>query len=67
MAVTILETLQNAKINLIENGNTQIGRMIGQGQLVNAITLLEKGYSIDELVDPLLQEYGDVNHVPNKK
>lgn len=67
MSVTILETLQNAKINLIENGNTQIGQMIGRCQLQNAITLLEKGYSIDDEVDPLLEEYGDVNHVPHKK
>ena len=39
----ILETLQNAQINLIENKNTPFAFMIGKLQLENAIELLEKG------------------------
>jgi len=70
MAVSILETLQNAQMNL------QNVRVIGvgiipllpviQNQLNNAIGLLEKGYSLDEEVEPLLEEYGDVESVPEK-
>jgi hypothetical protein len=67
MSVTILETLQNAKINLIENGETGIGRRIGAEQVRNAVTLLEKGYGLDEDVEPLLEQYGSVFNVPNKK
>ena len=66
MAVSILEALQNAQYNL---GNLQT---IGLGllpliksQLENGITLLEKGYGIDEEVEPLLEKYGDVDSVPD--
>lgn len=66
MSVTILEALQNAQVNLIENARVPMARMIGEAQLNNAIALLEKGYSIDDLVEPLLEEYGDINNVPEK-
>lgn len=67
MSVTILETLQNAKINLIENGNLGFGVRLGTEQVKNAVTLLEKGYSLDEEVDPLLDKYGSVYNVPVKQ
>ena len=35
-------------------------------QLNNAVTLLDKGYSIWEEVEPLLEEYGSVENVPKK-
>lgn len=65
MAVSIFEALQNAKYNLTENGG--IAKVIGIEQLVNAVTLLEKGYTLDDEVEPLLNEYGDVNNVPEKE
>jgi len=51
MAVTILEALQNANANL-DNMKTMGFAMfpIVKGQLYNAVTLLEKGYSINDEV-----------------
>lgn len=63
MAVSILEALQNANYNL--NNNGQLGVMIAKEQLKNAVTLLKKGYSIDEEVEPLLENYGTVDNVPD--
>ena len=62
MSVTILEALQNADFNIQRNG--AIG--IAKGQLHNAVVLLEKGYTLDDEVDPLLEEYGNVKNVPEK-
>lgn len=65
MAVTILEALENAEMNL-ENVK-KIGVAIlplAQAQLHNAIELLKKGYTTDEEVEPLLEKYGDVENVP---
>lgn len=68
MAVSILEALQNAQMNL------KNVRVIGSGiipliqsQLNNAVGLLEKRYSLEEEVEPLLEEYGDIESVPEKK
>lgn len=63
----ILETLQNAQINLIENKNTPFAFMIGKLQLENAIELLEKGYSLNDDVDNLLEKFGSVSEVPSKE
>ncbi len=67
MSVTILEALENANHNL---GNFHV---VGpallpmiKSQLNNATVLLEKGYSIDDEVGPLLEKYGDVEDVPEK-
>ena len=66
MAVEIIEALQNAHHNL---GNIQA---VGMGivpviseQLGNAIALLEKGYGIYEEVEPLIEQYGDIQSVPD--
>lgn len=64
MAVTILEALQNANYNIQNNG--QLGVMFAKEQINNAVTLLEKGYSLEEEVEPLLDEYGSVENVPDK-
>ncbi len=67
MAVSILEALMNAEHNL---GNLRIMPQIlpmVKEQLHNGITLLEKGYSIYEEVEPLLEKYGDVENVPEKE
>ena len=68
MAVTILEALQNA------NHNIDNVKVLGMGilplvkdQLNNAVTLLEKGYDVDTEVEPLLEQYGDVDSVPDKE
>lgn len=64
MSVTILEALQNAEYNF--NQDHAIGIPIAKEQLHNAIELLDKGYSIYEKVDPLLDKYGKVENVPDK-
>ena len=68
MAVSILEALQNAKMNLknVRVIGTVIIPLI-QSQLDNAVGLLEKGYSIDEEVEPLLEEFGSIDNVPEKE
>jgi len=60
MSVSILEVLQNADYNIQHNG--ALGVMIAKDQLHNAVELLEKGYSLDDEVEPLLEQYGDVDH-----
>lgn len=67
MSVSILEALQNANMNL-ENVKL-LGTAIiplAKDQLNNAVVLLEKGYSIDDEVEPLLEKYGNVDSVPDK-
>ena len=68
MSVSILEALQNAIQNL---GNV---RMVGvailpmvESQLNNACKLLDKGYSLEDKVEPLLEKYGSVENVPQKE
>jgi len=64
MSVSILEALQNADYNIRNNGG--IGLMLVKDQLHNAVTLLEKGYSVGDEVEPLLDKYGEVESVPAK-
>lgn len=64
MSVSILEALRNAEFNF--SSNFEFQRTLAKDQLNNAITLLEKGYNIDEQVEPLLEKYGDVENVPEK-
>lgn len=66
MAVTILEALLNAHFNLVEQKIPGISDRIGAEQLKNAIGLLEKGYSPNDEVEPLLGKYGSVEKVPVK-
>lgn len=65
MTVTILEALQNANYNLQKNG--AIGVILAKNQLKNAVVLLEKGYSLNKEIEPLLDKYGSVESVPEKK
>ncbi len=68
MAVTILEALQNAEMNLENVKRIGVGILpLAQSQLHNAIALLEKGYGINEEVEPLLEEFGDVESVPERE
>jgi len=66
MSVSILGALQNAEFNLAIKP-TEFGLLIGKEQLHNAMILLEKGYGLYDEVEPLLEEYGDVEHVPAKE
>jgi len=65
MSVTILEALMNADYNIQKNG--AIGLMLAKGQLHNAVELLDRGYSVDDEVEPLLEKYGKVENVPDKE
>lgn len=66
MAVTILEALQNANYNLDNVKTLGMGFIpMVKNQLNNATVLLEKGYKIHDLVEPLLEEFGDVENVPD--
>jgi hypothetical protein len=62
MAVSILECLMNAEHNL-QYGHPAIKQMAFE-QLHNAIVLLEKGYDAGTEVEPLIEQYGDVDSVP---
>ena len=67
MAVTILEALQNANMNLDNVKKIGIALLpLAKDQLNNAVVLLEKGYDIDDEVEPLLQQYGGIENVPEK-
>ena len=67
MSVSILEALQNANYNL-DNCMKGLPLLpLVKEQLNNAVTLLDKGYGIWDEVEPLLEEYGDVESVPEKK
>ena len=62
MSVSILEALLNAEINL--SGDHPFQKTVGLNQLHNAIVLLEKGYGINDLVEPLLEQVDSVENVP---
>jgi len=67
MAVTILEALQNANYNFDNLKSLPMLSLLVKEQLNNAVTLLEKGYSIDDEVEPLLEQFGSVNDVPERE
>lgn len=64
MSVTILEALQNADYNFQNNGSFALG--LAKQQLHNAVVLLLKGYGLSDEVEELLEEYDDVEKVPEK-
>ncbi len=67
MAVTILEALKNANYNLDYVKILGIALLpLAKEQLNNAVVLLEKGYSLHDEVEPLLEKFGDVENVPDK-
>ncbi len=65
MSVTIHECLQNAHYNLCE-AKIAMQHTMGKEQLNNAVTLLNKGYSLEDEVEPLLEQYGSAENVPDK-
>ena len=62
---TILEALQNADFNLRNNGI--IGETLAKDQLHNAVVLLEKGYTVNDEIEPFLEQYKDIGDVPENK
>lgn len=60
---TILEALQNANHN-IGSGKMPFQIDIGKSQLHNAVTLLEKGYSLSDEVEEIMEDYDNVEDVP---
>lgn len=66
MSVTILEGLQNAKINLIDNRGVGVAGMLGRQQLTNCIALLEKGYDPHDNFDEIMEGHESIDAVPDK-
>jgi hypothetical protein len=71
-SASILETLQEAHYNLhgaVQSNSTDSFEskfvIIAKEQIYDAITLLEKGYGIHEMIDPLIDKYGSVENVPD--
>ena len=62
---TILEALQNADFNIQKNG--MIGLLVAKEQLHNAIVLLAKGYTLNDEIDPFLEQYENIEDVPENK
>lgn len=69
MSVTILEGLVNARFNfdhiIQRRMPLSVLGPIAYEQLNNAVILLEKGYPLHIKVEPLLEEYGDIDSVPD--
>lgn len=63
---TILEALQNANYNLDNAMKMQALLPIVKAQLNNAVTLLEKGYNLDDDIETVVQIYGLLEDVPDK-
>ena len=59
---TILEALQNAQYNYKQKN--ALSQALAEDQLNNAIVLLEKGYYTSTEIDPLLDEYDNIESVP---
>jgi hypothetical protein len=66
MSCSILEVLENARYNLVNNIGIPVARQIGLDQLSNAITLLNKGYSVEDNYDALVEGYDSIDEVPEK-
>jgi hypothetical protein len=70
MSVNILEVLMNAELNLgnvPKIGHPTVDTMISiaKAQLHNGIQLLEKGYPAKANFDDLVEEYGNIENVPD--
>lgn len=65
MSISIMEALQNADYNL-QNNAAIGGLMLAKDQLHNAVTLLDKGYGLEDEVEALLEKYGSVADVPKR-
>lgn len=72
MSVSIIECLQNSKDNLnnaikMPMPTSMLMPMVkARKQLNDAVKLLNKGYSIWDEVEPLLEKYRSIENVPDK-
>jgi len=66
MSVSIMEALQNANYNLDNAVKMPMLLPMVKEQLNNAVQLLDKGYELFDLVEPLLEKYGSLEDVPEK-
>lgn len=67
MSVSIHEALLNADYNLNSPmGDNPLIMALAKEQLHNAVVLIEKGYGLEEEVEPLIEEFGSVEDVPEK-
>jgi len=64
MSVSIMEALQNADHNMDNAMRMPMLLPMVKEQLHNATVLLDKGYDIWTEVEPLLEQYGSVEDVP---
>lgn len=65
---TILEALENANYNIDNVAKVGIFLLpLVKEQLNNAITLLNKGYDLEDTIDDLLEKYETVEKVPYKE
>ena len=62
---TIIEALGSADRNLSNKAIPPQMKEVGLSQLHNCVELLEKGYGLNEEVEPLLEKEGDVDSVPD--
>ena len=63
--LTLLELLTDAQHHLIR-GVDQSQKELGAAYLNDAIILLKKGYSVNEDVEWICEEYTDMNQAPEK-
>lgn len=67
--MTILEVLENAEYNITEaRGKVEsfgeIQMQLGLDQLKNAIKILENGYNVYHDFNSLIEEFGNVDNIP---
>lgn len=70
MSITIMDALKNAKYNLTEDVWIFLCDPvlnIAISQVKNAVTLLEKNYNLDDCIDDIFKEYGEIDNVPRKQ
>ena len=67
MSTSILKALQNANYNIGNSQHRLQSLPLVIQQLKNAVTLLEKGYGLEEEIEPLLEKYKTLENVPDKQ
>ena len=65
MSVTIMEALQNGDYNLKLGGTIQLH--VAKSQIHNAVTLLDKGYGLEDNITELLDGHAEPELVPEKR
>lgn len=66
---SIIEGLQNAQFNVesvARMNPSSIQLIMAKDQLGNAVSLLEKGYSIEDDIEETIEAHGGLDQVPEK-